>query len=136
MSSGNAELVQKMLGAYVSGDQDALQAIIDPEAEIYGAPGLINSGTYYGFEGFQEWITQWEEAWDGVQYELGEMIDVGSSIVVIPTHIIARGSGSGIETDSLFGWLFQFRDGLAVRFHAYVSPEEALEAANRLAGSE
>ena len=135
MSSGNIELVQRMLGVYLSGDREGLRAIIDPEAEIYGAPGLINSGTYTGFEGFQEWIRQWEEAWEQVDYDLGEMVEVGDSIVVVPAGIVARGSGSGIETDSTFGWLFEFRDGRATRFHAYVSPDEALEAAERLRGS-
>lgn len=136
MSSGNIELVQRMLGVYLSGDEEGLRAIIDPEAEIYGAPGLINSGTYTGYEGFQEWTRQWEEAWEQVEYDLGEMIEVGDSIVVVPARIAARGSGSGIETDSVFGWLFEFRDGRALRFHAYLSSEEALERARALAGPE
>jgi ketosteroid isomerase-like protein len=137
MSSGNVELVQKILGAYLSGDDETLRAMIGPDSEIYGAPGLLNSGTYQGYEGFREWITQWEEAWDeGVQYELGEMIEVGSSIVVIPTHIVARGAGSGVEIDSAFGWLFEFRDGHATRFHAYVGVDEALDAARSLSEAE
>jgi ketosteroid isomerase-like protein len=136
MSSSNVELVQKMLGAYLSGDQDALRAIIAPTAEIYGAPGLINSGTYTGYDGFQEWITQWEEAWDSVDYDLPEMTDIGETIVVVPAHVVARGAGSGVEIDSVFGWLFEFRDGRATKFHAYVSPEEAFEAARKLTGSE
>jgi ketosteroid isomerase-like protein len=125
-----------MLGAYLSRDEDALEAIIDPAAEIYGAPGLINSGTYTGYDGFQQWIRQWEEAWEEVSYDLQRMIDVGDSIVVVPAHVIARGAGSGLETDSVFGWLFEFRGGRAVRFHAYASPEEALKTAKALAGSE
>ena len=124
-----------MLGVYLSGDQEALREIIDPSAEIYGAPGLINSGTYFGYDGFQEWIREWEEAWDSVDYDLQEMIQVGDSIVVVPAHIVGRGAGSGVETDSLFGWLFEFRNGRATRFHAYVSPDEALEAAKRLTES-
>jgi len=135
MSSTNVELVQRMLGVYLSGDQEALREIIDPSAEIYGAPGLINSGTYFGYDGFQEWIREWEEAWDSVDYDLQEMVQVGDSIVVVPAHIVGRGAGSGVETDSLFGWLFEFRNGRATRFHAYVSPDEALEAAKRLTES-
>jgi ketosteroid isomerase-like protein len=135
MSSSNIELVQKMLGAYLSGDEETLRAMIGPESEIHGAPGLLNSGTYHGFDGFQEWIKQWEDAWDGVRYELGEPIEVGKSIVVIPTHIVGRGAGSGLEIDSMFGWLYEFRDGQAVRFHAYVNVDDALDAARRLSGA-
>lgn len=125
-----------MLGAYVGGDQDTLQAIIDPQGEIYGAPGLINSGTYTGYEGFQRWIREWEEAWDEVSYDLQEMIEVGDSIIVVPAHIVGRGAGSGVEIDSVFGWLYEFRDGKATKFHVYLSLEEALEVANALREAE
>jgi ketosteroid isomerase-like protein len=136
MSSSNVELAQRMLGAYVGGDQDTLQAIIDPQGEIYGAPGLINSGTYTGYEGFQRWIREWEEAWDEVSYDLQEMIEVGDSIIVVPAHIVGRGAGSGVEIDSVFGWLYEFRDGKATKFHVYLSLEEALEVANTLREAE
>ena len=136
MPSSNVELVQRLLGVYLSGDQEGLKEIIDPSAEIYGAPGLINSGTYIGYDGFQEWIRQWEEAWDSADYDLGEVIEVSDEIVVIPTHIVGRGAGSGVEIESDFGWLFEFRNGRATRFHAYVRPDEALEAGRKLTGTE
>ena len=53
MSSSNAELVQRVLGAYLTGDEKTLREMIPPEAEIYAEPGLINAGTYHGFDGFQ-----------------------------------------------------------------------------------
>jgi ketosteroid isomerase-like protein len=135
MSAGNVELVQKLLGAYVSGDEEALRALIHPETEVHGGPGLINSGTYIGYDGFRRWIGQWEEAWDEVRYDLQEPIEIGDSIVVIPAHIVARGAGSGVEIDEVFGWLFEFREGRAARYHAYVSLDEALEAAKALTGA-
>jgi ketosteroid isomerase-like protein len=136
MSSGNAELVHRMLGAYVSGDEETLRSMIGPDSEIYGAPGLINSGVYRGFDGFQQWIEQWEDAWGEVSYELGEATEMGDGFVVIPAHIVARGAGSGVETDNVFGWMWEFRDGRAVRFHAYVTVDEAKNAAERLAEAE
>lgn len=136
MSSSNAELVQRVLGAYLTGDEKTLREMIPPEAEIYAEPGLINAGTYHGFDGFQEWIDQWEEAWDDVNYELLEMIDVGENVVVVPVHIVGRGAGSGLETDSVFGWMYEFRDGRTARFHVYASVDNALEAARRLVETE
>ena len=61
------------------------------------------------------------------------MIEVGDNLVVVPAHIVGRGAGSGLETDSVFGWMYEFRDGQAVRFHAYASVDDALEAARSLA---
>jgi ketosteroid isomerase-like protein len=135
MSSSNVELAQRLLGAYLTGDEETLRGMIDPDGEIYGAPGLINSGTYTGYEGFRQWVRGWEEAWEEINYEQLEMIEVGDSIVVVPAHVVGRGAGSGVEIDSVFGWLYEFRDGRAVRFHTYVTLEDALETANRLAGS-
>jgi ketosteroid isomerase-like protein len=133
MSSANAEFVGRMLAAYLAGDEETLRSMIPPDCEIYGAPGLINSGTYRGFDGFQQWIKEWEDAWGEVRYELQDVIEVGDGLVVIPAHIVAKGAGSGVETDNVFGWMFQFRDGRVVRFHAYGSVDEAMEAAKNLA---
>jgi ketosteroid isomerase-like protein len=37
-----------------------------------------------------------------------------------------------IVGDSLFGWLYEIRDGRATRFHVYVTIDEALQVANGL----
>ena len=64
------------------------------------------------------------------------MIDVGENLVVVPVHIVGRGAGSGLEIDSVFGWMYEFRDGRTARFHVYASVDNALEAARRLAETE
>ena len=133
MSSGNTELVQKILGAYLTGDEETLRAMIPPHGEIYGAPGIINAGTYHGYEGFMHWVRQWDDAWDEINYELGEVIEVGDSFVVVPAHVVGRGAVSGLQIDSVFGWMYEFRDGQAVRFHTYATTDDALQAARRLA---
>ncbi len=98
-----------MLAAYLAGDEDTLRAAMPPDGEIYAAPGLINSGTYRGYDGFRQWIEQWEEAWDEVDYDLQDPVDIGETFVVIPVRIVGRGAGSGLEVDSVFGWLWEVR---------------------------
>jgi ketosteroid isomerase-like protein len=136
MPSDNVEFVTRMLGAYLTGDEETLRASIPPDGEIYGAPGLLNSGIYRGYEGFRQWISQWEEAWGEVDYELGEPTDIGDTFVVLPVHVVGRGAGSGVEIDSTFGWLYEVSDGQMVRFHAYPAVDEALQAAKRLSESD
>lgn len=135
MSSANAEFVERMLAAYLAGDEETLQASMPPDGEIYGAPGLLNSGTYHGYQGFRQWLSQWEEAWGDVDYELQEPVDFGENIVVIPVRITGRGAGSGLEVDSTFGWLWEVRENKMTRFHAYAEVDDAVEAAKRLSGS-
>ena len=136
MPSSNVELVQKLVGAYLSGDEETLRSMIGPGSEIHGAPGLINSGTYSGYEGFRQWVGEWEDAWEEISYELEEMIEFGDSIIVTPVHVVGRGAGSGAEIDAVFGWLYEFRDGKAVKFHTYVTVGDALESAETMAESE
>jgi ketosteroid isomerase-like protein len=132
MAKTDVEVVYEMLAAYESGDEETLRALIPPESEIYGHPEIVNSGTYYGFEGFQQWAREWEEAWDEIGYELGELVEVGDGFLVAPVHAVGRGAGSGVEIDSVFGWLYELRDGRSVRFHVYPSVEVALAAARKL----
>jgi ketosteroid isomerase-like protein len=132
MTNPNIQRVYELLAAYEQGDEDKVRDSIDPEGEIYGAPGLVNSGTYYGYEGFRKWIDQWREAMAEEHFELGEIIEVDESVLVVPAHVSGRGASSGLEIDQLFGWLYEWRDGRATKFHVYVTVEEAMEAAGRL----
>jgi ketosteroid isomerase-like protein len=133
MSNPNVALVYEILGAYLQGDEEKLRSLIHPDGEVHGAPGLINAGTYYGYEGLREWLSHWEEAWDEINYELGDPIEVSDSVIVVPVHVAGVGATSGLRIDSIFGWLYQWEDGMSRRFHVYPTLEEALEAARQLA---
>jgi ketosteroid isomerase-like protein len=132
MSNPNVQRVYEMLAAYEQGDEDKVREWIDPEGEIYGAPGLVNSGTYYGYEGFRKWIGQWTEAWAEERFELGDIVEVDESVLVVPAHVTGRGASSGLVIDQVFGWVYEWRDGRATKFHVYVTVEEAMEAARQL----
>jgi ketosteroid isomerase-like protein len=133
MSSPNVQRVYESLVAYQEGDENKLRELIHPEAVIYGAPGLVNAGTYHGYEGFRQWVSQWEEAWDGISYEFGEFTEIGDSVVFVPVHIVGRGAASGVEIDTTFGWLYAWSDGQLVRYEVHADPEDALEAGRSLA---
>jgi ketosteroid isomerase-like protein len=133
MAKTNVELVYETLGAYLRGDEERLRALMHPEAEIYGHPEIVNAGTYHGFDGFQRWIREWEEAWDEINYDLGDFVEVGDAFLVAPVHIVGRGAGSGIEIDRVFGWMYEWHEGRSTRFHVYPTVELALEAAGTLA---
>jgi ketosteroid isomerase-like protein len=131
--SENAKLVLETIAAYERGDDVALRSRIHSDAEIYSEPGMINSGTFTGFEGFKHWSRQWEEAWEEITYEPLEFIDVSDTLLVARVRAIGRGAGSGLEIDREFGYLYEVSEGLAKRFHLYENVDRALAAANRLA---
>jgi ketosteroid isomerase-like protein len=121
------------LVAYQRGDNETLRELMHPEIEIYSEPGMINAGTYSGFDGYRRWASQWEEAWDEIRYEPLEIIDISDTLLVARVRVVGRGAGSGIEIDREFGYLYELRDGRGTRFHVYVNADRAVEAANRLA---
>jgi ketosteroid isomerase-like protein len=99
MSNPNAALVYEILGAYQEGDQDKLRSLMHPEAEVRGAPGLINAGTYYGYDGFQEWIRQWDEAWDEASYGLCEIVGraIRFQVHATPDEALEAGRGPAAQ---------------------------------------
>ena len=129
----NAELVVETLAAYQRGDDETVRAGMHPDVEVYSEPGMINSGSYAGFEGFKQWASQWEEAWEEITYEPVEFIDVDDARLVVRTHVTGRGAGSGLEIDRDFAFLYEIEDGRATRFHLYESVENAVDAAHRMA---
>jgi ketosteroid isomerase-like protein len=134
MPQSNVEITASAFAAYASGDEEGLRELMDPEIEIYAEPGMINAGRYTGWPGWQQWTSEWDDAWEEISYEPLEFIEVGDSCVVAPTRVVGRGAESGLEIDRVFGYLYEIRDGKGVRFHTYGSKERALEAAAELTG--
>jgi ketosteroid isomerase-like protein len=134
MPRSNTEITASAFAAYASGDEERLRELMDPEIEIYAEPGMINAGRYTGWQGWQQWTSQWDDAWEEISYEPLEFIEVGDSLVVAPTRVVGRGAESGLEIDRVFGYLYEIRAGKGIRFHTYGSKERALQAAAELAG--
>ena len=132
--SPNARHAVVGLAAYQHGDEEKLRELFDPDVEIYSEPGMINSGSFTGWDGFRKWVSQWEEAWDEISYEPIELIDVGETFVVARVRVVGKGAGSGLEIDREFGYLYEVRGGRSTRFHLYDSAERAMEAARSLSG--
>jgi ketosteroid isomerase-like protein len=124
----NIELVRAGVDAFTRGDIDAVLAIMDPDVEVFTPPGLANAGTYHGHEGFLHWTAQWLEAWEGFSIELEEIEAVGDAHVIAQIHQRARGRGSGVEVEMRIVYMFEARNGKAVRFHLYPDRDSALAA--------
>jgi ketosteroid isomerase-like protein len=137
VTKSNAELVVEALTAYQQGQDETVRGFMHPEVEIYSEPGMINAGTFRGFDGFKRWSRQWEEAWDEIRYEPVEFIEVNEWLLVAAVRVTGRGAGSGLEVDRTFGYLYEIRAGRATRLHLYESADKALEAARAIqAGAE
>ncbi|MQA73983.1 MAG: hypothetical protein GEU88_06525 [Solirubrobacterales bacterium] len=127
----NAELLREGIDAFNRGDHPAVTALFDERVECRVGPGLVNTGVWYGHDGYLEMITAWGEAWREIEMQIAavEVLDDRHLIAEIDQRAVGAASGAPVEM-TVYGVL-EVRDGLAVRFHLYPDREAALAAATR-----
>ena len=128
MSQENVALVLRVLdeGRH---NPTALWDVLDDEVEWeVGSLDIPDSGgTWHGPAGVREFFRRWVMPFDDWGYEFGHAIDAGDSVVV-RVHQWGRGKGSGVAVDAEFWQVWTIRNGNVVRWRAYATEAEALEA--------
>ena len=114
MTSERAEAV---MAAYSSewADFDLLAGLLHPEVEIQtNWPGLAPA--VYGVEGARRWAEVWLEAWESIQFDVREVVDVDEETVFVAAHVRGRSKGMDVEVEMDIYDVLTFRDGrLALR---------------------
>ena len=132
MSQENVEAVKRGFDAFNRADIEALLGECDPEVEWRPVFQVVLLGgeptVHWGHEGVRDALRAWYEALAEIQVTISEIRDLGERIVAIG-RIQARGKESGAPVESPGAWIFEFKNGKAVRAREYLDPKEALEAA-------
>ncbi len=130
MSQENVDALRRVYEAMARGDFWAAREVFDPEIEwswSSSMSGLTGVDTYHGIEGVEAATRDSFEAWDLFRQEAEEFIEAGDDVLVlIRQHGRPRGSTRDVEGE--VGQVWTFRDGRVVRFKAFDTPAEALEA--------
>jgi ketosteroid isomerase-like protein len=121
-------LLAEGIAAFNRGDQASVLAVFAPDVESHVGRGLLNAGTWTGHDGYIEMVTAWGEAWEQIEIEPVGFEEPDPDHVVAELIQRAVGAGSGVPVEMTLFWLFQFRDGLVVRFHLYPDRDAALAA--------
>jgi ketosteroid isomerase-like protein len=135
MSEENVEIVRRVYQAAARRDSAATLALYDPDVEwdISHAPArelIAGSHHYAGHEGLQRFFREWHEAWENVEADYEELIDVGENVVSVETTR-GRGRRSGVEVDLTHSAVWTIRTGKIVRVVWFATRAEALEAAGQ-----
>jgi ketosteroid isomerase-like protein len=129
MSQENVDVVRAIWEADRRRDWPSVYASYDPDVVWEDHAGLWGDwGVARGPDGIAEAWRRWHEAFDGVRFEFGEVAH-GGEVVVVTYEIHARGRGSGVEVQQPVTLVWWLAERKVVRITAYLTRDEALEAA-------
>jgi ketosteroid isomerase-like protein len=131
MSQENIEALKRAAEANNCGDYEALLEEFDPDIEWHGIFGVMFGGeatVVRGHQGLLGYVRDLDESFDVRDVQLSEFRDLGDRIVVLG-HVRGRGRESGVEFDSPYGGLAEFKNGKCVRYRDFFDHAEVLEAA-------
>jgi len=127
MSEENVELVRSLYGA---ADPSRVFDLLDEEVEFdFSAYPVPGSAVLRGKDAVIDWFRHWWGTWDEYVLDATEIVDAGKDRIVVDQRERGRGKGSGVQLERRWAVIFTFRMGKVVRFEAFKSREEALEAA-------
>jgi ketosteroid isomerase-like protein len=129
MSQENVEVIRDLTAAINENDFERALAHHADDI-VLEAPAGIRGGTFRGLEAVGEWFADWFRIFDwNLHVDIREIAEVGDDGVLLVSLLRGRGRGSGVEVEETFAWLYRLREGKITRIDAYLSREQALEAA-------
>ena len=131
MSKESVEVVRRAWEAAANEPVDlaVTAALYHPEHVLESQWGGVNDTTYRGAQGYQEFLADLRDTWDDWRQELEEVIDAGGDRVVAAARLVAKGKQSATPVNQSYGVVFTLAEGRIVRTQAFLTVEDALEAA-------
>lgn len=136
MSEENVELVRALYDAVGRRDSETVLSIYHPDVEWDhrnnpDLVGLMGGETvYHGHEGVRRWSRDFYEAWDSVEAELVDLIDVDVDTVVVVLNYRCRGRVSGAEVQfTRMAGVLTIAERRVTKAEWYAEMDRALNAA-------
>ncbi len=125
----NLDLVREGLDAWRRGDVGRALEFAHPEIVCRRVPPLPDPQTYHGTEGLLQMYADWSADFEEFEMEPLEYVEIGDWVLV---DMIQRGTGraSGATVVGRFWMAYEISAGKAIRQDAYLTKQQALEAAS------
>jgi ketosteroid isomerase-like protein len=128
MSQENVRLVHGLVEAVAQQDLERLIELTDPEVEWHSfLAQLREGGVYRGHDGMRQYVQDLADTWEFLHTEVHDTLSVGA-VVLMVGNLRYRGKGSGVEAESIVGYMLKVRRGKALLLRAFRDPEEIFEA--------
>jgi uncharacterized protein len=132
MSKENVEVVRRAFAAFNERAVEDLIDLSDPECEWMPFRAQLEGMTYRGHEGVRQFVRDMDEDWEAFRIDPVEFHERDDRVVVIG-QVNALGRGSGVDVDSVAGFVFELRSGRLAKLISYSDPAAALEVLERRA---
>ncbi len=128
MSEADFDVLRRGYEAFNRRDLEGLVALFDPDAVWIPSSSAWGAGNAYrGHDGVRRLLDDLARDWQDFQADPREFRQVGDHILVLG-QVRAVPKDGDHEITSSTGWIWEVRDGRALRLQAYTDPERALEA--------
>jgi|SRR5687768_15459435 ketosteroid isomerase-like protein len=132
MSQEDVSVAKAAVRSWNQGDRDGFLAAFHPEGkwssaikrQVEGGEGL-----YSGREEIGSFWDEWHAVWTDLEISVSEIQSPRDGSVFAFGALHGTGIGSGLGLERPFGWVFHIEDRLIREVRAYLSRDEALEAA-------
>src|SRR4051812_20680818 len=129
MSEENVENCRRAFEAWNRRDVDGWLEDAAPDFEwIPASPSAVERTVYRGKDEVRQAFTAIWGVWETFRFEEVEIRDLEDSVVWLG-HVHARGKSSHVEVDNAFAAHIRLRGDEAIRAEAFLTWQEALEAA-------
>lgn len=91
------EVVRRVYDAAARRDSETVLSLYDPDVELDNSRLQIvgsSAEVFRGHDGLRRFFRAWNEAWDDVDYQVDELVDVGDDRVV---SVVTRHGRGAIE---------------------------------------
>jgi ketosteroid isomerase-like protein len=120
------EFIRDLFDRWNRGVREIQPGEIAPEAVVRSA---LTGGSYSGYEGIAEWMSEIDDQFDDWNVSIEEMEDLPDDRVLAIGQVHFRGRGSGVEFDQPIGWLLSFEDERIVEMANFSDHASARNAA-------
>ena len=116
MSQENVKVVREAWDAYSGGDYERIAGFHDPHIVVV----TLEDGALYGNNAVLANYERWDEAWEGAETTLEEVIGHGDRVFVA-ARFHGRGRASGVEVETRLYEVYTVRDGKVLRIDEYAT---------------
>jgi ketosteroid isomerase-like protein len=129
MARSDVELLRQAVDAWNRRDPDLWRRYATPDVEWTPAgPAAVEGTVYRGYDEVAAGLEGVWETWDEVLFEESEVREAGDTLLWLG-RIRLRGASSQVALDQEFAVHATLRNGKLARIHAFLSRQDALQAA-------